>query len=265
MEKKGRSHLLGLEYEEDGLETRTVSLKRVREGLENCLLEIATTHAILKTHIGNALELVAEYEADEDFVVPDDDDDDVVIVNDDDSNSDWISDADAEKMVQLGNMLEHARNNCFTDLLQTESREFRQWWQRCFQDRLDIVDRGFGRDDGKRAQLVTRAIRDHILSDRTVTLAKKSSKNSNDGKCAMCGMSRSLGYTLELNNNTVHAVGRSCAGVVQSLIDFWEYLSSVVINDLEDGRDAYGRLLGYMQATEKAHQDKGDFAKKKNK
>jgi hypothetical protein len=258
MKERGfKRHLLGLEYEEDVPELPTASRKRIREGLEQCLVEIATTQAILKQYIENAIGLLVEDEADEEFVVQDNDN--VVIVNEDDSNADWVSDADAEKMMQLGNMLEHARANCFTDLLQTESREFRQWWQRCFQDRLDIVDRGFGRDDGKRAQLVTRAIRDHLLSDRTVTLTLNKKEN---GKCAMCGMSRNLGYTLKLDTKVQHAIGKSCAGVVQSLIDFWDFLSSVVMNNLEDGRDAYGQLLGYMQAIEKAHQDKGDAHKK---
>lgn len=258
--QKGRHHLLGLEYEED--DSPQVNLKRVREGLEQCMEEMATSFAIVNKRIKDALEFVREAEADQDFVVEDEEDNDgVVIVNDDDSNSDWISDADAEKMCAILKMLEHATpNNSFTDLINTESREVRQWWQRVFQDRLDIIDRGFGNDNGKRAQLISRAIRDGILSNRTVQLSVVKRAVEND-HCAMCGMTRHLGHKLQIHKTT-HMIGKSCAGVVQALIDFWEYLSTIVVHDednLEEGRNAYGQLLGYMQAIEQAHENKGKF------
>lgn len=236
-----------------------VNRKRIREGLEQCLEELATSFAIVKKRVEDTIALLEEEDRDDEFVVDDGDDDDVVIVNDDDDDvSDWISDADAEKTCQLAAMLENAGTNSFTDLLATEPREFRQWWQRCFQDRMDIVESGFGHDNGKRAQLLLRAIRDEILQGHA-TVRLGSAKGGNKDKCSMCGLSRSLNHKLKLSKTT-HYIGKSCASVVQSFINFWTFLEGLVIpdeNSLEEGRHAYGQLLGYMQAIEQAHENKG--------
>lgn len=244
--RKGDVHL-GLEYEED---KPTVNRKRVREGLEQCKDEIMTSTAILLKRIQDALDWIAEEEEDEVFVVDDEGEDEIS-----NSNADWVSDADAEHMLSLLLMLERAGATIsFTDLLGTESYAQRQWWQRVFQDRLDGVIRGFGKDDGKRAQLIALAIRDNVLAQRSVTLAP--SKNNNN-KCCMCGLARNADHTLKIHKSS-HAVGRHCAKVVQALINFWEFLGTYVTteNGLEEGRQAYWQLLGCLQAVEQAHEDK---------
>lgn len=226
--------------EDEDIQEAPFDLKRLREDILGDIKR-------MKQRIESVFDML---QADEDFVVPDEDEEA-------DENSQWISDDDAQKTVELFEMLQN-RQASFTDLLHMKSMVFQGWWKRHFQDRLDIIERGFGHDDGSRAQLICRYIRDAILKEEHVALKYDPSKDRAE-KCATCGMSRCLHYLLTIRR-TKYRIGKSCAGVVESLIDFWKCVDEQVIpeeNALEAGRDAFAQMLGCMQAIEQAHENKG--------